>query len=632
MLLQMALASAQQVTLDSRSTLPYINRCSPTAEVALSPSGAKEPSRVLSSTERALGYTDGDSITIKDAYIGEAGTYQVGALLTSSSFANFAGCKVVGMRFAVSKSIGKTSVFMYTVEGGVASELLNASVRRTSDGWNEVRFNSAQEYTITGSENLLFGYAYNETEEMVTAQSGAMCFYKPKTANTNGTLIQKADGFYTSNLGNICVQLIVDVSSLPQLEVKLNNLLAGNKYRKAGDKVDAFLMYHNNGLADISSIRMGYCIDNGTVDYVEGTESVKTGTSGSVEKVLDIPSDLAVGSHTLTFFVDKINGEQVDRQNAPEISEVFVTYDKTLPRQKHYVEQYNSQVSYLAPYVNDGMNAFADKDNACFVNVYKAGDPLSVASSDYLDDMYAYTYPCFTIDRFYFMGEAYIAFDVNDYAQMMPDLVGQSVEMLMSEANANPSFASVNVTSSFDEATRSVAIGVSGEVVDDFRQVMGDLGLTLMLTENKVTGRQSVVKNNNVVTDSKYEHNSVLRTYLTAATGDKMNIADGKYTANYSYTLPASWKADDMRVVAVLTKYLPSVTDDNVLEADVTNATSVKLTANTNGITTVETTGDKAYAADGIYTLGGVKLDGKNLASGVYVVIKQGKAHKIMLK
>ena len=68
--------------------------------------------RVLAATERAVGHTDGDSITTKDAYIGQAGTYRVGAALAAGRLTDYKGCKVVGLRFALAQSVGKTSAYI----------------------------------------------------------------------------------------------------------------------------------------------------------------------------------------------------------------------------------------------------------------------------------------------------------------------------------------------------------------------------------------------------------------------------------------------------------------------------------------------------------------------------------------
>ena len=67
----------------------------------------------LSSTQRAVGYAQGDSITINGARVGTAGTYPMGAILDASVLERFAGCKVVGIRYAVAQDMGRTRAFLY---------------------------------------------------------------------------------------------------------------------------------------------------------------------------------------------------------------------------------------------------------------------------------------------------------------------------------------------------------------------------------------------------------------------------------------------------------------------------------------------------------------------------------------
>ena len=133
-------------------------------------------------------------------------------------------------------------------------------------------FQHSQEYTITGSEQLLFGFAYNETEDMVADKAGAL-FRRLVAVNDNASLIEKEGAFYNiDGLGNLCVQLILDVSNLPAKAVQLQNLMTGNKYHKPGEQIDGFVMFSNTGLEAINSVRIGYSIDNEEPQYIDHTE------------------------------------------------------------------------------------------------------------------------------------------------------------------------------------------------------------------------------------------------------------------------------------------------------------------------------------------------------------------------
>ena len=94
--------------------LTIANQPTSLSKTALSSTSAiqQAPSKALSATERAVGYTDGDSITRSSVYFGKAGTYTVGALVESNMLSYYVGCKIVGIRFALSQSIGNTKVFL----------------------------------------------------------------------------------------------------------------------------------------------------------------------------------------------------------------------------------------------------------------------------------------------------------------------------------------------------------------------------------------------------------------------------------------------------------------------------------------------------------------------------------------
>ena len=220
---------------------------------------------------------------------------------------------------------------------------------------------------------------------------------------------------------------------------------------------------------------------------------------------------------------------------------------------------------------------------------------------------------------------------MNDYVMIMPDIAAQSVEMLAAEADKNPSFASIDLKPTFDDASRKLTVTVSGNVVDEYPSVLGNLGITLMLTEDNVKSTQQVLNGNTVVTDNNYIHNQVFRTYLTSSVGDKVNIVDGKYETTYNFTLPEMWKADDMRVVALATRYFDTVDDSNLLEADVTNAMSTTLNGKVNAIESVEASAAD-NASDGVYTIDGMKVGDGKLPSGIFVVRKDGKTHKVVIK
>ena len=598
--------------------------------------------RILASTEFALGLCDGDSITTKNVSVGMEGTIPVGAVLYPAQLSSYAGCKIVGMRFALGQAIGATKAFIYSIEKGVINDTIRENnVRRTSVGWNEVRYNSSQEYTIKGNETLLFGFNDIETEDMATSGNGPLAVYKPQTEDQNAFLAYgnfgSGLGFYSlSSLGNLCVQLILDVSSLPEKDIVLGNLINGNKYKKKGEQLDAFLLFSNNGRATINTCTFGYRIDNGETEFVDCTEAVKPGESGSVEKIFNMPASVGVGSHTLEFFVSSIDGVAVDYASDKAIRSPFIVYDKSFARQQHYVEQYSSQRSYFHAYVDDEMFKTDAKDNICLVNIHQSGTSLAAEGTEYLEDLYAYAYPCFTIDRFYFFGESNIAFDVNQYASIMPSLVSESVYMLVDEVDANPAFATVDIAKpTFDNTSRLLTVNVSGDMVEGVgdADIFGDLALTVLLTEDGVVASQTVPNSlgNATTTDRNYVHNAVFRTYMSKPLGDKITQSDNSYNMTFTTTVPEKWNVENMKVVAFIAPYATEVTDDNVLDMDIINANSCRLKGlSTDGIE--QTTAEAATADALFYNMQGV-CEGKSPRhSGMYIIKVGDKVRKVVIR
>lgn len=410
-------------------------------------------------------------------------------------------------------------------------------------------------------------------------------------------------------------------------DVELTTLMAGNKYQKAGSKLVAFIGYSNKGLEDISSLRLGYRFDDGEATYIDCNNELKVNATGSAIANITIPASLAAGPHKLSVFVDNIEGETPENTHGDKIENNYVIYTKSLEHQMTYVEQYCSQNSQYANLVNSGMDAAAKSGYISLVNVYKDGEPLAAEGASNLEKLYAYTYPCFTVNRFYFSGENYIAYDVNDYAYL-PDFAQTSVKDIVAEVrNTNPAFATVNVTSTYSPDTHQVTLDVTGDVSDEAKLAYGDIGLTLMAVENGVKAKQLL---SDGTVDNNYVHNHVLRAYITNPNGERMDVVDGKYSKSYTYIVPTKWNIDNMDVVATVGKYAPKVDDSNVLDVDITNAAIVKLTGGVSGITNVKA-GGASTAADGIYTINGTRVNDAK-AKGIYIVRKDGVARKVVVK
>ena len=601
-------------------------------------SQAAPPRKVdgLSATQRAVGYIVGnnpDSITRKGAMVGTAGTYPVGVAIPPAILDNYVGCKVIGIRMAAAQNLGKANTFLYTLANNTLSTPLTKS-QRLYEGWNNVFFNGDTSLEIEEGMTLLAGFEYTETEQMLEEESGGLCTVGESAGND---FLIYADlgsgtGWYSiSNMGALCVQLIVDVSSLPQKAVEMAYLDTGFRYKKAGEKVEMYVIAANTGREDINGYHIACQIDDGEVVTFDYDETLREQTMAHQQPILALPGDIAVGRHTLRVGL-LMEGETAPGSQEACDSAIFYIYDHYLARQQNYVEQYISQNEYMTSIVNPLMNqvANANKEMA-LVNVHAPGTPLAIEEAAYLHKLYAYTLPSFTVNRSYFPGENYIAYDVNDYAGQYAALVPGIISELVQQDMGQPAFATIELTAQYDETTRQLTVDVEGDLAEGALDILGTPALTLLLTEDNVHSQQMVMNKVTLRTSLQrdYTHNSVLRKFVTPPLGAPVEVSGSRYTTHHSTTLDPSWNPLEMKLVAFITRPAEEVTDANVLQMDITNCNSLALAPLTS-IHALESDGDGKAAE--YFRANGQRVSGEHPTPGIYIIRHGGKSQKVVVK
>ena len=554
-------------------------------------SATGQPRRVegLSSTQRVLGYTLTDDIDINGAAFGAAGTYTIGAALEADALQPYAGCRVVGLRIAAAMSLGRERTFVYDVDNNFTP--IVEQRQRLYKGWNNIFFNG-DGYVIKGTETLFFGFDYDETQAMVDAEQGGIACVGE---DADGAFYLygnygQGTGLYTiSGVGKLCVQLIVDVSSLPAQDMAITFLDTGFKYKKPGESIDLMALLLNVGREPLSSYDVSVQIDSDEPLTFHREQELPDGQQDTWTQSVRLADDIAVGMHTLTLQLTKANGEPLADGAGKHSSATFAVYENSLDRNQVYLEVYTDVGTPLSAMLNNALAALTAANNrVCVVNVHRQGTPLAISDAAYLEQLYAYDYPTFTVNRAYFPGEPYIAYDMNDYLPVFgTDMTAGILGDIVAQDLYSPSFASLQLSGQYDPQTRRLSIDVQGDLLPEATAIYGYLALTLMLTEDGVRGSQAVY---NAVTqratmNSSYTHNHVLRAYVTPATGTLLSGSGNGYTAHFETTLDSQWQADHMTVVALLTKAADQVTDDNVKDVDVVNAASLPLSSiDTQGI------------------------------------------------
>jgi len=583
----------------------------------------------LSDNQRLLGYIITDSITVSGGAFGAEGTYSIGAVLTSKILSGYEGCRVVGVRLASAVNMGRTRAFVCSVTGNSVSPILEQK-QRIYEGWNNVFFNG-DGYEIKGDEDLFFGFDYVETEEMVKAEQGGICGFGEDSDDgfyAYGDFGQGTGLYSLSNVGRLCVQLIVDVSALPLYDVDFTWFDTGFKYKVPGEQIDGLANFANVGRANIHKVELGYQLDNEAPVYSVITDSIRSGEIKDWKFLPTLPSDIAIGMHTLKIFASKVEGEPLPEKSKNDtLMASFAVYRDYTSRNKVFMEIYTDQSSVYSALLDDVVKIVTDAtDDVAVVNVHKQGTTLAVNDALYLHSLYAYTLPSFTVNRSYFPGENYIAYDMNDYLPVMSAQFNAGIlEPLLMQDFTSPTFATLQLEPTYDAATRKLTIKATGDVLPEAKAIYQNLALTLMVTEDQVKARQTVYNSltGRTTNNSNYLHDHVLRAYITSPIGDAVDCPADRFEANYEYTLDSNWNADNIKVIGLLTKKVDAVTDANLLDMDIINANSISLGV-LNGIEEIEAA--KCKKANTLFNLNGQKVN--KAKKGLYII--NGK--KVIIK
>ena len=573
-----------------------------------------------------VGYNTTDAITSSGGAFGQAGTYTLGALFSPDQLDAYRGCPIVGMRIAAAMNLGSSRTFIYSI-GDNQMDIIKEQNQRLKEGWTQILFNG-DPYVITGEETLFFGFDYVETADMVTADQGGLCGVG---TDTDGAFMLFMNGalYSISNLGQLCVQLIVDVTSLPTYDLDLSFFDAGFRYKQAGEAIDGLVSFRNVGKQPLNSYQLGYQLDDNTpvlktFDLTEAEDETKrslaVGATESWTFNFSLPADITVGKHSLRVFIDQVQGEAMAANSRhDERTFDFVIYENSVSRHKTLLEIYTDQSSYYVPYLDDIVKRLKADAQLEVVNVPRPNTSLAVDASAYLHELYAYTWPTFTSNRSYFPGENHIAYDMNDYYVAGTDMCTSIMQGIVMQDIDDPSFGTIQLERTYNADTRQLTIQASGDLLADAAAIYGDVALTLMVVEDGLVAPQTVVntRTSSLTVNQNYVHDDVLRGYMTAATGDKLEPVDGHYTLERTLTLDAGWNADRLRIVALLTKYADAVTADNIYEMDVFNCNSIRVTDATGVGATLNDKGQMRNDKD-IYDLQGRRVT--KPTKGLYIV------------
>lgn len=515
----------------------------------------------LGEMQRVIGHTVTDDIDVSGAAFMEPGTYSLGALLSPAMLENYKGCKVVGVRMAAARDLGRSRVFLYEETPSGLTEL-HAQNQRLYEGWNNIFFNG-NGIDISADNGLFFGFDYTETPEMVADEEGGICGVG-NTATGGFMLIIGGHLYDVTGVGNLCVQLIVDVTNLPARNLAFTMVDGGFKYKPAGESLEVFAMVQNTGRERVDSYRIGARFgEDGSPMYFDEEQTLLPGASDTWQHLFPIDNHSTLERRDLTLWFESVNGEVLPEELRKPITLSRNWYGDSMTRTKAYLEVYTDQENVAGSLFDEVLEGLSDDDRnkVVITRVPAPGNPLEAPGCETLHGLYAYTLPSFTMNRAYFPGEAHTAFDINDYFGILPpEFLSTIISDIIYQDYLSPTFANVRLESDYDAATRKVSVRAFGETLDGIRNIVPDIGVTLMLTESEVSGKQAYLNNAGIPKYyNSYAFDDLLRGYMTDPEGDEVElVSPGNQSAKATFelrrelTLPEGWDPMQMSVTALV--------------------------------------------------------------------------------
>ena len=508
----------------------------------------------LADNQMIMGHYDTDDYESNGLGItGMPGILPLGTIITPSELAMFQGGKIVKFRVALAASTPISRVFVIPVSAtGVYGTTTEWTCNTSAVGWNEIELATPYDINLENGESLMIGFDYRQTSSNY-----------PIAFSTQGTICPSY--LYANNIwnnvgldayGNLCVQCVVEKDDFDPYLIAVDDPYTPS-FTKLGEDIYFIFASRNAGVA--SSVPAG----DVTYDvFVDGElVTTLTNTRNLTRSFQDfdgyIPSDgLALGRHTLTIMAKTLFGEPIESPMSTSV--MFTIYESGFDHQMHLLEQFTSTYCTWCP-LGIGMieTLMGLRDDIAWVGIHgnmNGTDPMRTLQCD---TIMAYqgsdAYPSGSFDRSTgWESDDAIVTGLGYYEQYHSEVAAELSSFYDYLAEV-PAFATVNINSTFDAETREAVITIDGELAPNFDELMGtDCKLTVYITEDGIVARQL----NQGTWVSNFVHNGVMRRALPSVFGGSLNCTGDTYENVYTYTIPTSWNAENLNVVAFISRPL----------------------------------------------------------------------------
>lgn len=548
---------------------------------------------------------------------------------------SFDGGKIVSMRVAIpADGVGAITlkVLTYsTASGKMRCDLVaEQEISNAKKGWNDVTFTNPYTIDFSKAEGIMLGFTYTQKKGS-TPECYPISLQKEGTIEKVYAMMEGGQDLYefgSEKYGNLAIQAVVE-KDYPAKDIMLHSVTY-NKFTKASNNTKFTLNISNYGTTPINSYTV-----TATVDGNQIKEQTVNGTvDGNLKAdVIEIPTTgIALGSHKIKFAITKVDGAAPTGNTANDVYESDINlYETALQRQKQLIEQFTAVTCTWCPTGSRLLKQLQEKrQDLAWIALHGpmgTDDPFQTKQSiAIMKALGASGYPMAAFNRSLIEGELTTAIAFKEAA------FSQAIEMfgnMFDQTNNDlPAFVNLDVAAKVDrtanEQNDQLIVDVKGTGVKNAANFLKDYAIYVYVTEDGLVSPQ-IDKGQKI---KNYVHNNTFRQCLTNIFGDNINWNNDNFDQQFTYTIPAGYKAENMHVVAfVAPKLGNNATPKSELVVNQTNLTNVVVL--TAGIENANVDAQDEIVAR--YNLAGQKID--TAQKGVNIVkYKSGKVVRVIVK
>lgn len=553
----------------------------------------------------SLGYCDGGNVETS-----LSGTQAVAMQLPSGEFPMYAGAKIIGVRIGVGTDVvAGVRVFLRNALTG--DDIYTERTPELYKGWNDITFSSSIDYPAS---DLYVGY---ETSSNVRAGVSGQ--------NTKYGCWAQVSGEWTDYAVQgeqpLCIELLIDGESYTKNDIAL--LSANDVTTSQGSSFAVGGRLRNNTNQVLTTARLTIDYGNGPIEADATVDEVLPGESGAFSLPLEGVSE--IGDHNATIGVASVNGKG-DDYSFNDTATCLLRVVEEITDRNILIEDFTGQACPNCPSGTSRLEEGVRGETNYIIVSHHTGYGDDTMTAPGLDDLHYFyneggtTYaPGIMIDRQNFASQGATGLNGAAPGPVFVTPASSLIRQLIEQEKAVAPSVAVNLLRNYNPDTRELKVQVAMHHISGM-PVADNPVLSVCLTEDGIIAYQRPNYSN-------YVHNKVNRGFLTRVLGDPVSLPDGeKVYATYTTTLDASWKPENMQVVAFVSNY--DNTDCN--NCGVYNATSATLEGNdefVDGISQPQLS--HSAEVEAIYNLSGVRLD--EMQKGINIVrFKDGTTRKIV--